>query len=116
MRCFKNFIRIVIMTAFVVGAFGPAIYRAQQPDMEHARMMSLAGHATSMADMAGNLPSTPQIMLCKQHCMVASAVLPIEMRPTPINVTFASLPRPGGTFAPSRVIPPPGRPPKMLTV
>ena len=72
--------------------------------------------AASMAEMGENLPSTPQIMLCKQHCLVASAVLPIEMRLSEIDVTFPSLPRPGVTFAPSRGTPPPGRPPRVPTV
>ena len=113
---FAIIIRIVIMAAFVLGAFGPAMSGAQQPDMDHAQMMSMAGHAASMAEMGENLPSTPQIMLCKQHCLVASAILPIVMRPAEIEVTFASLPRPGVTFAPSRVTPPPGRPPRVPTV
>ena len=116
MRCFKNFLRIVIITAFVVGAFMPAMSGAPQTDMDHAQMMSMAGHAASMAEMGENLPSTPQIMLCKQHCLVTSAILPIVMRPAEIDVTFASLPRPVGTFAPSLVTPPPGRPPKVPTV
>lgn len=114
MSGFANFLRIVILAAFVAGAFVPAMSGAQQPDMDHAQMMSTAGHAASMNEVDGNMPDTQQIMLCKQYCMIASAVLPVELRPAVVSITYASLPRPGGTFAPSRVIAPPARPPKLL--
>lgn len=116
MSGFANFLRIVILAAFVAGAFVPAISGAQQPDMDHTQMMSTAGHAASMNEMNGNTPDTQQIMLCKQYCMIASAVLPVEIPPAVISITYASLPRPGGTFAPSRVTAPPGRPPKIVMV
>lgn len=113
---FAIIIRIFIMAAFVVGAFVAALSGAQQSDRDHARMMSMTGHPASMNEVDGNALSTPQIVVCKQYCMVASAVLPIDMRPAEIDPTFANLPRPGVTFAPSRVTPPPGRPPKVLMV
>ena len=109
-------IRMVIMAAFVVSAFAPAMSGAQQTGMDHAQMMSMVGHAASMDATGGDAPDSQQIMVCKQYCMVASAVLPVEIRPALIDVTYAMLPRPGVIYAPSRVTAPPGRPPKLLMV
>ena len=117
MRFFKNFIRIVIMAAFVLGAFVPAMSGAQQTDMDHAQMLSMAGHSGAMEQIDGNTPDALQIMVCKQYCMIASAILPIGIRPpAEIGVTYTNLPRPGAWFAPSLTLPPPGRPPKVMMV
>jgi len=119
MRRLASIVRSIVLAVFTVGTVLPAISAVpwmQQSETNHAQMMAMAGHVATMPQMGDDSGDAAQMMLCKQHCLAGSAILPDNARAAAISAVPERRRHPGGALATSRSTRPPGPPPKVLTV
>lgn len=121
MRMFRpgHHLRILILATFVLAMLVPVLLPPSTPQAQgdHARQMATMGHPTAAMTAAAVPGGTPaEMMLCKQYCLSATATLP---PPQPMSRFLGR----AGTLAPdrapiaqSRVVAPPGRPPKFAVI
>jgi hypothetical protein len=118
MTLFSIRTQVLILAAYLLAALLPALAMTdshQQSRVEHAQMMAMAGHVMQMP--ASDMPDDDiQQMLCQQHCLFAAAALPVMDSLTEASPRSNDGPLGVELLAPSRAIPPPGRPPKVHVI
>ena len=110
------FVKVLVFAAYVLAMLVPGLTMVgEQTQVEHARMMAMAGHEMTMADM-GSSETDQTMLLCQQHCLVVVATLPaenqtIEIAGHPVDVVTGDDP-----LVSSLAFPPPGHPPKVAVI
>ena len=77
------FVKVLVFAAYVLAMLVPGLTMVgEQTQVEHARMMAMAGHEMTMADI-GSSETDQTMLLCQQHCLVVVATLPAENQTVP---------------------------------
>ena len=111
----RTFVLLTYMLASVLSAL-PVMRPTQQSTTEHALMMAMAGHVAAMAAMDDRQSDDVQMLLCEQHCRIATATLPLAQPPAPRQMYVTHIPPGPAPVAVSLILPPPGPPPKAALI
>lgn len=110
-------VKVLIFAAYVLAMLVPVLsVGGQQTQAEHARMMAMAGHEMSMADVGGTDTDKAQIRLCRQRCLVAVATLPVTGQATETVEHAAVVVASDIALVSSLAFPPAGHPPKVALI
>ena len=110
--------RVLVLAAYLLAAILPVLALGQggrPSEVGQDQILAMAGHLAQMPATDGPVDNT-QKGLCQQHCLFAAAGLPVPndvaegtARVADAKVTVDVVPA-------SLVIPPPGRPPKVVVI
>ncbi len=112
-------IRALVLAAYALVTLVPVLTLTEAgPQMAagHVQMMVMAGHTVAMTGMDEAQTDDAQMLLCRQHCLVAAATLPVANRSVERVAQAADLHIGHAPLAPLLAIPPPGPPPKVAVI
>ena len=110
--------RVLVVAAYLMAAILPVVVAnagRPLPDAQHAQMMAAAGHTMPMEDVRTN-DNEARMLLCQQHCLVAVATLPAQVRMTENWVVLSDVIPIADWQVASFAKPPPGPPPKVAVI
>ncbi len=111
-------IRAVVFAAYLLATILPLFAVAAglpQTDVQHARMMAVAGHTMPMQDAATG-GDDASMQLCQQHCLQAVAALPRQGLVAEEEVILSVAVVAADKRLASVALSPPGPPPKVAMV
>ena len=110
-------VKVLVFAAYVLTMLVPGLTMVgQQTQTEHAQMMAMAGHEMTMADSGSSETDGAQMLLCRQHCLVTVATLPVPNQTVEIVGHEADLETGNDPLVSSLAFPPPGHPPKVAVI
>lgn len=111
-------VRFFAVAAYVLAAMLPILavnVGNELPAVQHAQIMVSAGHTMPM-EHAGTSDNDVQMLLCQQHCLLAAATLPAQIRTAENSVVISDIILIADWLVSSLSTPPPGPPPKVAVI
>lgn len=110
--------RVLVLAAYLLAAILPvsaANSGLPQTVAQHAQMMAMAGHAMQM-DSAKPGSKDPRLLLCQQHCLLATATLPGLVRAAENSFVTSEVVLAADWLEATLATPPPAPPPRAAVI